>query len=69
MILPKFPKNCIKLRKFWTIGGCALGVPPLDPPLVTVNTDDMNLGAPQPIKSILPWMIHSPSVCVQLDIR
>ena len=21
MILPKFPKNCMKLRKFWAVGG------------------------------------------------
>ena len=28
-----FQKNCMKLRKFWAVGGCAPGVPPLDPPL------------------------------------
>ena len=32
MILANFPKNCMKLRKFWTVGG-APGAPPLDPPL------------------------------------
>ena len=31
-ILPNFPKNCMKLRKVWSVGG-APGVPPLDPPL------------------------------------
>ena len=30
----KFPTNCTKLRKFWTVGGRgALGAPPLDPPM------------------------------------
>ena len=28
MILPNFPKNCMKSIKIWTVGG-----PPLDPPL------------------------------------
>ena len=32
MILANFPKNCMKLRKFWTVGG---GRPLLDPPLWT----------------------------------
>ena len=43
----------------------------LAPPLrsTTLNTDEMNLGASQTIKSILPWMIHSPGVYVQLDSR
>ena len=27
MILPNFPKNCMKLRKFWTMGGRAGGAP------------------------------------------
>ena len=29
MILPKFPKNCMKLREFWTMGhwGCPLDLP------------------------------------------
>ena len=27
--LPDFPKNCMKLRKFWSIGGRTLGEPPL----------------------------------------
>ena len=33
--LPDFPKNCMKLRKFWSVGvGGAPGeTPPLDPPL------------------------------------
>ena len=26
---PHFPKNCMKLRKFWSVGGCAPGSPPL----------------------------------------
>ena len=35
MILPKFPKNCMKLRKFWAVGGGGhAGGAPLDPPLV-----------------------------------
>ena len=34
MILPKFSKNCMKLRKFWALGeGRAPGAPPLDSPL------------------------------------
>ena len=28
MILPNFPKNCMNLRKFWTVGGCMLGASP-----------------------------------------
>ena len=33
-ILSKFPKNCMKSRKFWTVGGREPGEPsPLDPPL------------------------------------
>ena len=28
MILPNFAKNCMKLRKFWAIGGRVLGAPP-----------------------------------------
>ena len=31
--LPDFPKNCMKLRKFWSVGGP--GGVPLDPPLLT----------------------------------
>ena len=33
-----FPKNCMKLRKFWSMGrgGGALGAPPLDRPLVLI---------------------------------
>ena len=31
--LSDFPKNCTKLRKFWSIGERAPGAPPLDPPL------------------------------------
>ena len=27
MILPNFPKNCMKLRKFWTVGGDAGSAP------------------------------------------
>ena len=42
---------------------------PLDPQLVTVKNDEMNLGDSQPIKSVVLCMIHSPSVYVQLDIR
>ena len=33
-----FPKNCMKLRKFWSVGGGARqGHPRLDPPLSIVN--------------------------------
>ena len=35
-ILSNFPKNCMKSRKFWTVGGGggrAPGAPPLNPPL------------------------------------
>ena len=32
MILPKFMKNCMKLRKFWAVGGTHW-VHPLNPPL------------------------------------
>ena len=67
MILPKFLKNCIKLRKFLAVGGG--WVCPLDPPLITVNNDEMNLGDSQTIKSLLMWMIHSFIVYMQLDIR
>ena len=28
-----FPKYCMKLRKFWSMGGPHWGCPPLDPPL------------------------------------
>ena len=31
--LPDFLKNCMKLRKFWSIGGVCAGDAPLDPPL------------------------------------
>ena len=31
-------KNCMKLRTFWPLGGGrALGVPPLDPPLLQIK--------------------------------
>ena len=43
MILAKFPKNCMKLRKFWTVGGRASGAPPLDPPLETTPTSNTDL--------------------------
>ena len=32
--LPDFPKNCMKLRKFWSVG--VRGRSPLDPPMQTV---------------------------------
>ena len=32
MILPKFAKNCMKLRKFWAVGGGGARAP-LNPPL------------------------------------
>ena len=32
MILPKFPKNCMKLKEFGPLGG--FPCPPLDPPLL-----------------------------------
>ena len=35
IILPNFPKNCMKLRTFWTVGG-EPGSPPLDLPLVGI---------------------------------
>ena len=49
MILPNFAKNCMKLRKFWAVGGggARRGAPPLNPPLgidflhlmfITLNT-------------------------------
>ena len=41
MILPKFPKNCMKLRKFWAVGGGRRGAP-LDPPLL-YTIDIINL--------------------------
>ena len=28
MILTDFPKNCMKLRKFWTVGGACAGSGP-----------------------------------------
>ena len=34
--LPDFPKNCMKLRKFWSVGG-APGVPRLYPPLKKIK--------------------------------
>ena len=33
MILSKFPKNCMKLRNVWTVGGACTGRAPLDLPL------------------------------------
>ena len=33
MILPKFPKNCMKLKEFGPRGGARPLHPPLDPPL------------------------------------
>ena len=33
MILLNFTKNCMKLRKFWAIGGHVPGVAPLNLPL------------------------------------
>ena len=35
--LPDFPKNCMKLRKFWFIGGACAGGAPLDPQLLTIR--------------------------------
>ena len=34
MILPNVVKNCMKLRKFWELGGVRAGAPPLNLPLV-----------------------------------
>ena len=34
MILPNFPKNCMKWRKYWAVGGGAPEKPPLDPPVL-----------------------------------
>ena len=39
MILSNFPKNYMKLRKFWTVGGAHAGSTPLNPPLFRVNWD------------------------------
>ena len=36
-ILPKFPKNCMKLKEFGPPGGARPLRPPLDPPLQTLN--------------------------------
>ena len=36
MILSKFPKNCMKLRKFWT-GEGGPGAPSSDPPLAELS--------------------------------
>ena len=37
-ILLSFPKNCMKIeKKNWSLGGCVLGAPPLDPPLIVFN--------------------------------
>ena len=33
IIWPIFPKNCMKMKKFWARGGGASLAPPLDPPL------------------------------------
>ena len=42
MILPKFPQNCMELKKNFGRGGGAVnaGAPPLDPPLVPNPTGD-----------------------------
>ena len=34
IIWPIFPKNCMKMKKFWTRGGREGCAPPLDPPLM-----------------------------------
>ena len=42
-ILPKFPKNCMKLKEFEPPGGASLVPPPLDPPLDTVTDTDTDI--------------------------
>ena len=37
MILPNFEKNCMKLRKFLTVGGAHAGSAPLNLPLDQTN--------------------------------
>ena len=42
-ILPKFPKNCMKLKEFGPPGrGRASPTPPLDPPLLKSNKSKFN---------------------------
>ena len=37
MILPNFTKNCMKLRKFWAVGGAHAECAPLNPPLSCIE--------------------------------
>ena len=52
-IFPNFPKNCMKMRKFWAVGARAPGAPPLDPQLSWI--------APLPPNSIPP---QQRAVCI-----
>ena len=54
MILPNFPKNCMKLRTFWAVGGERAEDVPLDPTLQTepelfrIHFGDSNVELPYP---------------------
>ena len=37
MILPNFPKNCMKLKEFGPPGGTSVPCDPLDPPLLAIS--------------------------------
>ena len=46
MILPNFPKNCMKLRNFWAVKwGAQRSLPHLDPPMPSV-VDPTFIGVP-----------------------
>ena len=54
MVLPNFPKNCMKLRTFWAVGGERAEDAPLDPTLQTeaelfrIHFGDSNVELPYP---------------------
>ena len=69
-ILSNFPKNCMKLRKFWAVGGGGRepGASPLNPPLrsichsvhrggggVHTPWPDTHPLDTQPLRQTLPW--------------
>ena len=70
--LPDFPKNCMKLRNFWSVGGGrAPGCPPLDPPL-HVPHDVLHHTVqpppqPQPRLSLQTWDMGTPYTYLSPD--
>ena len=61
MILPNFEKNCMKLRKFWAVGGWAnaRGRPPSNPPLSMLQKNSLKQ------MSVCFFIDIEPVVCVK----